>query len=964
MIMKGSNSIDAINLCSSDEESVDSNDVEIIKVINSREKEIIVIGSESEDSGKGGDDISGPIRTTRLRDITRDKQFYPNFGIKRYNGSRESDWKASNLWATPKRTKPKIGSLQETRGVTDGNANMWHDSGSPWITQVTPEDAKKNQRNTGEDSDSIDGKRKRYAAGLDPINDDTEGFTSMNRDKSVCRTNNIRVSHTSPMRKLNFNERSDLSNTHQSPANGSRMGKVKTSTYLRDNYQDGPVSSPRSDMNYEGHVTLKDPPESKVRAQAHQEESTDVQLKSPPELKRTAETNQDIIMSENNDEFEDDQTDNYIRNYTSLSDGTTKTSTEFPTGGTPDEAPTPQTRKNNYPNARMPPDMGSKWMRLQARKTQTCGRYCPEGIKLDDFIEKLESGVLTNGSYQFWRHWNCSDPRGESFNCNTRRRTETTPTVPPTTTSPAGSSHADSQVGAEKVNGFSSTVNSQTEGLPGENTRNANNTSGGSQLNCMSPEQCKRAESKKREALKRRMEGAMRGSQSGTQVTDGWGINAGPNTENAVNERDVKARKNDSLYRANQGGFEEKEFIEVTGDDRKENRCQEWKNYGEGQDTKSHTSHAVGTEINGETEAGKQPKSTKDTRADSNNTVIKRNKVTDCPTEDGEGLSRQVSRRDNRSYKNNMNGEGCTTLNLNTGPVANEECSVSRETNDNKKVKSLGAAEEDNNHSTTSEGSYAEDSWLDKGPAEDDTSYKDELNSSDKEEDSERAEESYSENSEEGTHDENDGDDGEIINDGGGKGDGSDVGVLGYLRRSTRIIYADTQPRYTETYVGSSESVFSDDYEDEEYEEDAFGDENDSGTSIHTETTGQNNARSFDNIQVGEHGASDITELDVGMNSDQIGVGTERQEAGSDTQRQIELEIIGMVPVRTDGQHTTLDLSNSNDSNIEDNQQHFTTNGEENNSEHSQLRGGRSGGGEACTIQTTIPDTIGFHERS
>ena len=133
----------------------------------------------------------------------------------------------------------------------------------------------------------------------------------------------------------------------------------------------------------------------------------------------------------------------------------------------------------------------------------------------------------------------------------------------------------------------------------------------------------------------------MRGSQSGTQITDGWGTNAGPNAENAVNEQDVKARKNDSLYRANQGGFEEKEFIEVTGDDSKDNRCQEWENYGEGQDMKSHTSHAVGTEINGETEAGKQPKSTKDTRADSNNTVIKRNKVTDCPTEDDEGLTRQ-----------------------------------------------------------------------------------------------------------------------------------------------------------------------------------------------------------------------------------------------------------------------------------------------------------------------------------
>jgi len=141
-------------------------------------------------------------------------------------------------------------------------------------------------------------------------------------------------------------------------------------------------------------------------------------------------------------------------------------------------------------------------------------------------------------------------------------------------------------------------------------------------------------------------------------------------------------------------------------------------------------------------------------------------------------------------------------------------------------------------------------------------------------------------------------------------------------------------------------------------EEDAFGGEDDSSASIHTETTGQNNASGVENEQVGEHGASNMTELDDGMDSDQIGIGAKTQEDGSDTQRQINLEDIAMVPVRTDGQH----LSNSNDSNIGDNQQHFTTNGEENNGGHSQLRGGRSGGGKACTVQTTIPQTIGFHE--
>ena len=109
---------------------------------------------------------------------------------------------------------------------------------------------------------------------------------------------------------------------------------------------------------------------------------------------------------------------------------------------------------------------------------------------------------------------------------------------------------------------------------------------------------------------------------------------------------------------------------------------------------------------------------------------------------------------------------------------------------------------------------------------------------------------------------------------------------------------------------------------------------------------------------MGEHGASNMTELDDGIDSDQIGIGAKTQEDESDTKRQINLEDIAMVPVRTDGQH----LSNSNDSNIRDNQQHFTPNGEENNSGHSQLRGGRSGGEKGCTVQTTIPQTIGFHQ--
>ena len=194
-------------------------------------------------------------------------------------------------------------------------------------------------------------------------------------------------------------------------------------------------------MNYGEHITLKDPPESKRKAQAREEEPAGLQLKSPPKLKRTEEANQDIMMSENNDEFDDDQIDNYIENYTSLPDGKPKTSTRFPTGETPIETPTPQTKTNNIQNARMQPGMRSNWMRLQARKTQTCGHYCHKGIQLGDFIEKTESEAPINQTCQFWRHWNCGDPRGETFNYNIHQRTETTETVHPTTTSPVGSSH-------------------------------------------------------------------------------------------------------------------------------------------------------------------------------------------------------------------------------------------------------------------------------------------------------------------------------------------------------------------------------------------------------------------------------------------------------------------------------------------------------------------------------------------
>ena len=149
-------------------------------------------------------------------------------------------------------------------------------------------------------------------------------------------------------------------------------------------------------------------------------------------------------MSENNDEFDDDQIDNYIGNYTSLPDGKPKTSTRFPTGETPDETPTPQTRTNNFENARFfayQSVCAPNYRRLQAKMTQTCGSYCHKGIQIGDFIEKPESESPIDERYQFWRHWNCGDPRGETFNYNIHERRGTTATVHPTTTSPVGSSH-------------------------------------------------------------------------------------------------------------------------------------------------------------------------------------------------------------------------------------------------------------------------------------------------------------------------------------------------------------------------------------------------------------------------------------------------------------------------------------------------------------------------------------------
>ena len=123
------------------------------------------------------------------------------------------------------------------------------------------------------------------------------------------------------------------------------------------------------------------------------------------------------------------------------------------------------------------------------------------------------------------------------------------------------------------------------------------------------------------------------------------------------------------------------------------------------------------------------------------------------------------------------------------------------------------------------------------------------------------------------------------------------------VRRSKRIVNAIKKPRYDEGYDENSDSRYEDDYESNDYDIDAFGDDGDSATSI----------RTLDD----QKGKSKVAAK---------GNGEELTE--NDGNKGVSWKV-GTV------------MYNDN----------------------TKLRGGRSGGGENCSIQTTIPQSVKFHVR-
>lgn len=160
-----------------------------------------------------------------------------------------------------------------------------------------------------------------------------------------------------------------------------------------------------------------------------------------------------------------------------------------------DEAPPPQRGETNFPNIPTRPHTATNFRRLTASLRQYCGGGCPMGIWEHDFIEKLSAGVIIEGKYQGWKYWNCADPEGLTFNWKVHGGEASVRPVLRPATSPSVSQPVQS------------TVNTEAAAMPDINTSNTSSTPTGLQFNRWLPEQWKRAEASKREALKRRKAG-------------------------------------------------------------------------------------------------------------------------------------------------------------------------------------------------------------------------------------------------------------------------------------------------------------------------------------------------------------------------------------------------------------------------------------------------------------------------
>jgi len=1002
-------------LNSSDDEVLESRkDEEDTNVLDSNEHRII--SSEKKDGDRGVDIESSPVGTESPRNKPRDVRLYPDFGITRYNGKRECDWASAKLFYKP-RVKAKLNKLEATvdiesspvgtespgnkpgdvrpnpdtelvitryNGKREGdwasarlfykprvkktrnkieapsslsatpikhvvvngsNMDICQKSVSPCKIQVTPEAGDTRHHNSDENIVLSERGLRQYATGKDPSSGGEEGFACSNSERSVCRTgySGIPQSH----RRLCFDKGSHLITTHPAPTNERdltelsetevnerELTELSETEVLLDRYQEDAVPLHGGVMNYDDIRTLKNHPKRESVAEPRRDINTDDKLKDQPMLKQTSGEGQDILVGEIDSDYEDSQVDDFIRGYTSKQEEKGNTSSGFSTRETSNEVPSPQRRKADFPSTPTRPHTAQVFRRITATLPQYCGGGCARGIREGDFIEKLNTGLVIGGEYRGWKHWDCEDNDGLTFNWKIHGGVASSQQVA------SGQPVPQPQTSPSVTQPHQGTENTEAAANPEINTRNTSNTSTGLQFNCWSPQQRMRAEASKREAFKRRNAG-------GTQKRHGKG---GLTQSNQYNK--AATAKGERLPTNNHASSNNL-LQAATTNPPPHGKVSQLQLKPE-----EHTKLGpYGKKNLDEKKEGNDTNQQEDIR--DNGMGVHRKAIIQLNGGDVDSAT-QVSKSNKRSYENEDCVKDGAPLNGNRGQLTNTERSASRGLIDNKSLASLDDLSSTDNHNTTSEDSYAGDSWLKLGGADDASSGEQDLGfSSDQR--SENSMNYTSESSEEEGYDIESNDDSASVGEDNGNGSSGEVGVQGCLRRSARLVNAITQPRYTEADEEANEPEFSDDYRDDEYEEYAFGDDNDSDTSRYREYGGQDNSTSLERKQLGERGASNFRETEDSSSRRQMEMSNDGLEASSVTEGELTVEIDEKRRRRTTNQQTTTNLSNRNDPSEHDNRKQFKKNEEQTNGDQSPLRGGRSGGGDVCTMQTTIPQTFCFH---
>lgn len=940
--------------------------------------------SNTDDNFEGGDEVGDDaVEVCTTLDVRNDVDYRatPSFGIKRFNGRREGQRPEHSVTVTKRRCERN----QEGDGSSSSPEQSREQEYTRWDTPNNGRNEERNIVTSGSDE-------RRYASGevssgggtlfrsASSVHSNTlgEGFASMNSEQSVCRSGGCGVVDYA-CRKLSFN--GSTNSDYGSKGGKNDEGNVGKENYARRFKNDKSMPTSSHASKQDNGAMLKSPPEGKGDINNTNGNDANRSRTHPPMLKRTTHAGQKFFSEGGHDEFDDDIIDEYIQQYPSQeskkqkagpdsknwkgnrSDNSTKKSDESSTDSQNSEGGTDS------------PHTLSNYQHRIAGMPQGCGG-CPHGIKVGDYIKKLREHVIIQKAYRGWLHCDCENPRGFSSFNRTRQATEQE--VQQASTPRSGEQQEQGNVGgqAEPANSGVATDTSTTpRGL--------------NRIN-WSPEQLQRAEMSKQRAMERKKAREKRQNKQTNQVD-----NAQTGRNNSLPT--LSGNRNGAPQRRTPGeGMQPVRLFEPTG------YRTAWPNVGGATNTEqngmerieigveSAQNRGTRTERNGMERDGSGVETAQSRVYSQGNqraatfrsynapnvsmrdngtgvTEVNTGLGADTNTRSGyegrDGTShgtssraRQVSKKGSRS--NETEERECDALNLNRGTLANEGRSAARGPTTHEPMGSFNETEDTDNHSTTSNDSYSDDSFI-AGEDEDDGAQPDQEEILSSGEWSAESSTSSSGSSEEDDYEEESKDMEEVIDEGYGIANSSGVSIVGGLRRSARIVSAITQPRYMETTREDEDEEFSDDYGDDEYDDDAFGDDEDSNTGVHSGRQGQENESYLDQDQQGERGASNNMGEEETNNRRQIG---ETNRGGtSGTARQGELRDIGVDQEESTLQQRTVNILNLSRNSGPGDEVRRNHDGDRSGGSHSPLRGGQSGGGETCTIQTKIPQTFAFH---